>query len=303
MTLTAVCLIIVSAFIHASWNLLCKKTNPSASFFLLATFASCIILTPFVFSSFRLIRIIPPGVWFFLTVTGFFMSLYYVSLGKAYKSGGISIVYPVARTLPVLIVSIAVYIISGGTQYMTYKSAFGALLIVTGCFMLPMEHFRDFRFKNYLNTSCFFAIVAAIGTAGYSIIDDRATAILRTELSSVEGITYISLLYIFLEMLFTLGWMGIYVLFDKNESKLFRTTIRKNKTSAAIAGCAITLAYSMILISMAFVSNVSYVVAFRQLGILIGAILGIVLLGESKRLPKFAGIFLMFTGLLLVALG
>lgn len=303
MSLTAILLIIGSAFIHASWNLLCKKTNSTASFFFLANFVSFIVLIPFVFSSLRQVPFIPLKIWIFLLATGFFMALYYISLAKAYKFGDISIAYPVARTLPVLIVAIVIYILSGGVQSLSHKSAFGALLIVGGCFMLPMEHFRDFQFKNYINTSCLFALIAAIGTAGYSIIDDKATGILRCEFSNSEGIALVSLLYIFLETLSTFLWMGSYVFFGKNELRMFKTCLMQNKMSAAIAGCAITLAYSMVLISMAFVSNVSYVVAFRQLGIFIGAILGVFLLGESRKMPKLAGILLLFIGLILVALG
>lgn len=303
MTTTAILLIIGSAIIHASWNLLCKKSNSSASFFFIASFASCVVLIPFVATDLSLIKSIPSIVWVFLAITGLFMSLYYISLAKAYKHGEISVAYPVARTLPVLIVAIVIYALSGGAQTLSYKSSFGALLIIGGCFMLPMQHLRDFKIKNYVNISCLFAVIAAMGTAGYSIIDDKATEALRIYFANSESIIQLSLIYIFLETVSTVFWMGAYILINKRESNTFRTTLRNNKMSAAIAGCAITMAYSMVLMSMAFVSNVSYVVAFRQLGIFIGAIMGIVLLGEAKKLPKILGICLLFVGLLLVALG
>jgi uncharacterized membrane protein len=51
---------------------------------------------------------------------------------------------------------------------------------------------------------------------------------------------------------------------------------------------------------MNYVSNVSYVAAFRQLSIPIGAILGMALLKESRYLPKTIGITAIFIGLILV---
>ncbi|MEI6056460.1 MAG: EamA family transporter [Lentisphaerota bacterium] len=303
MTTTAILLIIGSAIIHASWNLLCKKSNSSTSFFLIASIPSCLLLLPFVLTMFHLIRFIPSEVWWLLALTGCFQATYYIGLAKAYKHGDISVVYPVARTLPVLIVATAVYLFSGGTQALSHESLFGALLIIGGCFMLPMRHLRDFRLKNYINIACFFAVIAAIGTSGYSVIDDKATEVLRINFSSKENIALITLLYIFFETISSSIWMGIYILVNKNERESFKLTVKNNKLTAFGAGFAITLAYSMVLMSMAFVTNVSYVVAFRQLGIFIGAVMGIVLLGEAKQVPKIIGICLLFIGLLLVALG
>jgi uncharacterized membrane protein len=51
---------------------------------------------------------------------------------------------------------------------------------------------------------------------------------------------------------------------------------------------------------MNFVSNVSYVAAFRQLSIPRGAIFGMVLLREPRYLPKTVGIAAIFFGLVLV---
>ena len=57
------------------------------------------------------------------------------------------------------------------------------------------------------------------------------------------------------------------------------------------------------LISLAFVDNVSYVVAFRQLSIPLGAAFGMLALKEPGYRPKLAGILVMVTGLVLVATG
>lgn len=303
MTLTAILLIIGSAGIHASWNLLCKKNNPSASFFLIASIPSCLILLPLALSMSHQIGLIPNKIWIFLILTGGFQAVYYIGLAKAYRHGDISIVYPIARTLPVLIVSVVVYISSGGKEALSHESAFGALLIIIGCIMLPMRHLQDFKLKNYINIACFFSVIAALGTSGYSIIDDKSIDTLKIIFGGSRNIVLISLLYIFFETVSSSIWMGLYIATNRNEKESFKAVWKHNKLNSFGAGLAITLAYSLILMSMVFVTNVSYIVAFRQLGIFIGGVMGIIFLKESKSLPKLLGITLLFLGLLLVALG
>ena len=54
---------------------------------------------------------------------------------------------------------------------------------------------------------------------------------------------------------------------------------------------------------MNYVANVSYVAAFRQLSIPLGAIFGMTLLNEPRYLPKKTGITAIFIGLVLAGIG
>ena len=71
------------------------------------------------------------------------------------------------------------------------------------------------------------------------------------------------------------------------------------KGAAAITGIGIYLGWGLVLVSMNFVSNVSYVAAFRQLSIPLGAMFGMVFLKEPRYLPKVVGIAAIFFGLVL----
>jgi len=70
-----------------------------------------------------------------------------------------------------------------------------------------------------------------------------------------------------------------------------------------IKGAGIFLTYSLALISMGYVTNVSYVVAFRQLSIPIGFVFGILFLKEQAFGPKVVAMVLLFAGVVLVGLG
>ncbi|MCY3759412.1 MAG: drug/metabolite transporter, partial [Acidobacteria bacterium] len=59
----------------------------------------------------------------------------------------------------------------------------------------------------------------------------------------------------------------------------------------------------LILAAMTWSHNVSYVVAFRQISIPLGALLGIFWLKEPLPLPKAIGLLILLIGLILVAVG
>jgi uncharacterized membrane protein len=61
--------------------------------------------------------------------------------------------------------------------------------------------------------------------------------------------------------------------------------------------------YTLVLFAMYLARDVSYIVAFRQLSVPIGAALGVLVLREPLHRPKIIGIAVVTVGLLLVALG
>ena len=107
----------------------------------------------------------------------------------------------------------------------------------------------------------------------------------------------------FFEGLSSSAWLALYVLLQRNGWSRVREVVRSDGPHAALTGIGMYAAYTLVLLSMAFVANVSYVAAFRQLSILLGAIFGVVILKEPRHVPKFVGVALMFLGLVLVATG
>ncbi|WP_134114003.1 hypothetical protein [Oceanimonas baumannii] len=69
-----------------------------------------------------------------------------------------------------------------------------------------------------------------------------------------------------------------------------------------LTGIMMGLTYSLVLWAFALASQVSYVVALRQLSIPLGVLLGVWWLGESHRGGKLPGVALILSGLTLVAL-
>jgi drug/metabolite transporter (DMT)-like permease len=299
----AISLIILSAFMHAGWNLFSKRQQPSAAFFLIASLAGGVLLAPvMILYHDTVAHHIPARVWGLLLSTGFFMALYYIALAGAYRAGDISVAYPLARSSPVIVVTVVTLLLGRGDQ-VSRLCVCGILLVVAGCFLIPLQRFGDLRLKHYLNRTCALALLAAIGTAGYSILDDEALRLLRTDTHVAIGNTPITLVYACLEALASALWLALFVGLRRRGRASLGLVLRAKKKPAVFAGIAIYLTYAIVLVSLAFVDNVSYVVGFRQLSIPLGAMLGVFVLKEAPHAPKLVGVTVMFVGLVLVAMG
>ncbi len=302
MTSVALLLVSISAVLHASWNLISKRESPSAAFLLVANTVGCLILVPIAIAFGLQYAAFPSSVWILLLITGLFQALYFASLAGAYRSGDMSLAYPLARSSPVIVVTAVAFILGRGDT-ISPPCVVGILLVVGGCFLVPLKTFSGFRFKNYLCRACGCALLAAVGTAGYSIVDAEALGWLQASLADGGGIVAITVLYAFAEAISASLWLLLYVSARKGERKQLAQVLKNRKRAALLAGMGIYLTYTLVLISMAWAKNVSYVVGFRQLSIPIGVIMGVVLLGEPLYRPKALGVLIIMVGLVLIGVG
>ncbi|MBU2646090.1 EamA family transporter [bacterium] len=302
MSLTAVILILISAVSHAGWNILGKRENPAVSFFLVTNIFGTLLFSPIIVYHFSQVLILPPILWVYLAASGFCLAVYFSGLAGAYRAGDMSIAYPLARSSPVLVVTFVALVLGRGNQ-ITLQSICGILLVVSGCFLVPLRRFGDFRPRNYLNATCLLALLAALGTAGYSIIDDEALRTLRTaEGLTIDTITR-TLVYGCLQGGFTVFWLGLSALLIPSERVRLRRVIAVNKTAAVLTGGLMFMTYALVLVSLGHVRNVSYVVAFRQVSILVGTLFSVIFLKERLYRPRLIGVIVIFIGLVLVGTG
>lgn len=302
MTPTAILLILVSAFTHAGWNLLSKSGQPTAAFFLVGNSLALVCLLPVLFFFRGLLPSIPGPVWLLLGATGFFMAIYYIGLAGAYRAGDISLAYPLARSSPIIVVTFVSFVLGRGDE-IGGLALLGIAMIVGGCFLLPLKHLRDFRPARYRSLCCLLALAAAFGTAGYTIIDDRALGILRALPGGAFTPFRAAAVYIILEAASSSLWMTLGVAAQPAERRALHRVVRHEPLKALLTGLGIYFTYGLVLTAMAFVTNVSYVAAFRQLSIPIGALLGFIVFREPRHRPRIAGVAVIFLGLVLVGIG
>ena len=302
MTATALIILIVSAFVHAGWNLIGKRTFPTIGFFLAANFLGTLCLLPFVAVYSRVPGLFHGRVWLLLLSTGLCQAIYYSGLAGAYRSGDMSLAYPMIRAFPVLFVAL-ISVALGRGERLSRESAIGIGLVFIGAFLLPMRRFTEFRWTDHLNRITVLAVLAAVGTTGYSLIDDTALRLVRDQTASAFEGWQATIVYAFFEGISSSLWLAVFASTSRSTREAVRRSFRGDLGWAALTGLGIYVTYTLVLISMAFVRDVSYVVAFRQLSIPLGVVLSVALLKERAYLPKFAGTALMLAGLSLVALG
>lgn len=214
-----------------------------------------------------------------------------------------SIAYPLVRssgTVLVLLVSLAL----GRVDQIGPACIAGVVLVATGGLVLPVESVTEWNLKRILQPSSVFAMLGAAGMCGYSIVDSQALSILKSTIdASVQSNPWWPLLYAFYEGITASVWLAMYVVFRRRERKSFGESVKGHLLAGLLTGMGIHIAYSLVLAAMLYARNVSYVVAFRQLGIPLSATLGIVVLREPRYTNKYVGLAIMLTGLVMVALG
>ncbi len=296
MSSIALALVAISVVAHVAWNFLGKRGHPSAGFFLVANTFGSLCLLPFLWWHAHLISHIGGRVWLILLATGIFQALYFASLAGAYRTGDLSIAYPIARSFPAVFVALSAALV-GTTHRLTVQCLVGIGLVVIGGLLIPLERFGGLTIRHYLNPCCGFALLAAVATAGYSRLDSQALGILRglPEFGAISA----ALVYAPLEGLCASIFLAVYVLLSRRERRFF--SAMQSHSPALFAGLIMYFSYTLVLVAMSFVSEVSYLVAFRQLSVPLGALVGVVLLDESGSVPKFLGVGLSFAGLVLVA--
>ncbi|MFT5707528.1 MAG: putative membrane protein, partial [Oceanospirillaceae bacterium] len=179
MTYAAVILILFSTVLHATWNMFSRKFRASSSSFCIGGLSVCLLLLPLNIYYFDALPNIDNQSLSIVALSSVFQALYFYGVVNAYKYGNLSLSYPLLRSIPILIV-LAYAIILGDSKSISIELVAGGVLIIIGCIFLPMRHLKDFSLANYANKMILFVLLAALGTAGYSVLDSMGMQTLAT---------------------------------------------------------------------------------------------------------------------------
>lgn len=300
MTLTAFLLIFVSVFLHAGWNFISKKNTPSAAFYMLSSATAALIWLGFFLHSGISCSALPGRFWWILAFSWFGEMLYCIGLAYGYRRGDISLVYPLGRSLPVLLTAVAT--IALGLGKMPDALALGGMALISiGCLFLPLKDFREFHWKTYCTPLLFFVLLIAAGVTIYTIFDSEAAKILKELPDNHDSRIVTSLFYLFLVESGLTAVLGLFVLTQKQERAEFKRLFLKTPWPH-ITGVFSSSAYALILLAMPLVTNVSYIQAFRQMSLPLGVLAGVFILKEPCGKVKLFGIILIVIGLIAASL-
>ena len=300
MTFTAFLLIISSATLHATWNLLAKKSKAALPFYASACTVATLVWVHCQFWTPVKIWSLPAMFW--LMTAGSVVSdiVYATGLVRCYRKMEMSAAYPMMRSIPLLL-TFSITALLGLGKPLTLTAVCGMLIVFVGCMMIPLKRFSDFKISGYFNKSMLFVLVVACGTTGYTIFDSQAQFFIRETMPQISK-PVVSMTYYSTRGLMLAAALWLIILLLREERENVKSMITNRDWSAVFAGFAASGTYILVLLAMNYVSNVSYVQVFRQIGLLIGMAAGILILKEKFTLPKLAGVLLIISGLVLTVI-
>jgi drug/metabolite transporter (DMT)-like permease len=283
MSLAALALIVVAAFIHAYWNLLVKRADGGPALVWMFSFWSAVWYAPIVIA---VIAIEPPQFgWRELALivsSGILHLAYAVTLNHGYRVGDLSVVYPVARGSGPVVSSIAAIVLLG--ERPSLAGACGIALIVAGIAVIVggwriVPRPGDQRAAKGL----IFGLLTGLCIASYTVNDAYAVKVLLVS----------PLLIDYFGNAVRLAFLTPTTL--SNGSAL-RDEWRRNVKVAMKIGLLMPLSYILSLFAMRL-APVSYVAPARELSMLIGAYFGAKLLREGHSTQRLVGAALMLAGI------
>jgi drug/metabolite transporter (DMT)-like permease len=281
-------LVLLAAFIHASWNFLLKKSGGGAGLITATNIASLVAYGPIAigvayFTGYHFL----PMHAALMCASGMVHTAYFLLLDRAYRSGGdLSIVYPLARaTGPLITIGVAIAILG---ERPSPAAIAGAVLIGVSALMLTGNPFA--WHKSEARQAVGFALATGCTIAMYTLWDKVSVA----------------------------QWLIAPLVYDWG-CNLFRCAVllplthRRSPGSVALAwrerrGTVIAIAllsplsYILVLTAMVF-TPVSLVAPAREVSILFAALMGAHFLREGDMMRRAIAAVGMVLGIAGLALG
>jgi uncharacterized membrane protein len=219
--------------------------------------------------------------------SGFIQAIYFICLIKAYRMADLSLVYPISRSAP-LFTQIWAFLFIG--EIVSLQGIVGIGLVVLGIFVTSV---REFHLKRVIPSShasprpYSLAFLAALAGSVYVVFDKAGVQILHP------------LVFGFLINVWMCIFIGLYT-WRYREISLLKVWHESKKDIIIIAFLQ-NAGYILILWALQM-SKVSYVISFRQAGVLSGALMGILFLKESHWKTRLTGAIILTFGLVLIGL-
>ena len=277
MTLGVLGLVLMAATFHALWNVAAKKVSGNLSVLWWGLCLASIISWPFALSVDEPFLLSSKAIGCILA-TGAIHTLYFIALAKAYASGDISLVYPVARGIGVA--GTAVLASVWLSESMTRIGMAGIGSICLGTALLGLDQTRGLKTGSPL----LFALIVGVTISVYSVVDKMAV-------ESLHPVVYIS-------AMFSLTTLGMYP-YVRWRRVALKSALMEYKRYIALIGLGSIGTYLIILFAFRL-GSASYVVAVRESSVVIGALLGRILFFEPLTPPKVIGIAAIMCGVILV---
>lgn len=286
MTAFALALILAAAVIHASWNYFLKRSGGGTVFVWLFASLSALIYAPLAAAIVWWQK--PDFGWIhygLMFASAAVHTAYYMLLDRGYRSGDLSVVYPIARgTAPLITMLCAVLLLH---ERPTLLAVAGALFIGCGAIVLTGDP-RKLRDSGNLH-AVGYALLTGCMIATYTLVDKIAVAAWLIPPLVQDWAANLGRVVLMTPMAL------------RQKAEIVPTWRRARKEIIAVA-LLCPLSYILVLTAMVF-TPVSYVAPAREISILVAALMGTQLLAEGDVRRRLAAAAAMVFGIVCLALG
>lgn len=298
----AIALVLVSTVLHAGWNMLAHTRRAAPMLFAhMCLWIVVLGFGPAVAGYLWHGHLLPPVTWGYAVVSGVCLSVYFLGLTQGYRAGDFTLVYPLARAVPILLL-VAFDLLRGQTiEPMGYL---GIFMVMGGCLFLAGNGTKApaaAGSARLAGPALGWVLVIALGTAGYTSVDKLAME------RVVEDHWMLAVQYACAQ--FAFAWPGLWLalrwIHGRRADEADQTDDGGSRAGwkiALIVAAGNFASYVLILLAYQLVEQASYVIAMRQFSIVIGAALGVWLLREPSPLTRLAAAVFITIGVATIVL-
>ena len=291
----SIALVLFSAFFHALWNYYGKASrSPQLFFFWIGIFTVSVAVLCFALQ----LPIVPKPVWIYIIASGIIHFFYWLCLSRAYMSGEISYVYPIARSAPGFIPFFAFLFLD---EQLSARGLVGIFLILFSIYLLQLKG-GGLTFKDLLVYIKRPASVWAFSTLGtviaYSLIDKAGMSEFHAH--SPQRHAWQPVSYFLMESMIAMVLYGSYIMLWFPSREI--TDIGHREWKKVLATGVLSMLSYTIILYVYMTESVSYVVALRQCSVIFAVLLGGYLLKESQTKLRFMAAVVMVIGMFLIAM-
>jgi len=282
MPVLAILLLLTSAFLHALWNLLLKRSQEKYSAMGWQVLISGIFaLFLLIFTGFP-----PRSMWSFALISMSLEAVYFILLSNAYSDHDFSLVYPIARgTAPAFLMLWSILFLR---ENPSAGGILGISMVVIGMIIIGATSLIQSRGSRLHIKGILTALAVALVISLYTLIDGTAV-------KNGPPLPYALTMFMFVPILTTtynirrFGW------------KHFAAAWNGPRLPLIFAAALGVVAYLLALIAYSF-APLSYSGAIREVSVVIGAFLGWQFLEEKMGGTRVLGSIVIFMGILVIAI-
>ena len=172
MPVLIIVLVLISTFLHATWNFLIKKSEHPYEYVQLLALTSGAISLPlaiiFLFTDEFTILGVALSI-----LSGIIHVFYFYFLGTAYRKADLSFVYPIARGTAVALVPIFGLFIIG--ESVSNLSLFGIFIVFLGILSLGnITHMKSINLNDFI-----LSLITGVTVTSYTIVDKYAVSLVN----------------------------------------------------------------------------------------------------------------------------